>query len=74
MDRKTRNHCPRSKQHLWELLQNSWENIPIEKLQQLVSRMPKLSSYFSFLSRLPEKGEKVEKERQSWKRRQKIEK
>ncbi|CAK9810863.1 Transposable element Tcb1 transposase [Anthophora quadrimaculata] len=42
LDREIRNHCPRSKQHLWELLQNNWKNIPIEILQQLVSRMPKL--------------------------------
>lgn len=42
LDRRVREHCARSQQQLWEHLQEAWNAIPVETLQRLVLRMPKI--------------------------------
>ena len=34
--------CPKSKKHLWELLQKSWTTIKSEKLKKLLDKTPRL--------------------------------
>ena len=42
IDRNVRKMCPKSKKHLWELLQKSWTTIKSEKLKKLLDRVPRL--------------------------------
>ena len=42
IDRNVRKVCPKSKTHLWEMLQKSWTTIQSEKLKKLLDRMPRL--------------------------------
>lgn len=42
LDRKVREKCPTSQAHMWQVIQDSWANIPNETLTKLVSRLPRL--------------------------------
>lgn len=42
LDRRVRNKCPTSKETLWTLLQNTWNELDKTTLQKLVNRMPRL--------------------------------
>lgn len=42
IDRRIRNHCPTSKDHLWRLLQSEWHAISIDTLRKLTDRMPRV--------------------------------
>lgn len=42
LDRKVRESCPKSKPHLWTLLQTTWESLPCETLNKLIERMPRI--------------------------------
>jgi len=42
LDRRVRKVCPTSQEHLWEILQKAWTEIPNSVLEKLVERMPRL--------------------------------
>lgn len=42
LDREVRKQCPTSTTHLWEILQNEWNQIDDDYLSKLLQRMPKL--------------------------------
>jgi len=42
LDRRVRRVCLTSQEHLWEILQKAWSEIPNSVLEKLVERMPRL--------------------------------
>ena len=41
LDRRVRKVCPTSTQHLWNILQQEWNNILTTALEKLIKRMPR---------------------------------
>ena len=41
LDQQTRERRPQSDEQLFEILENGWKNIPIDKLNSLVDSMPR---------------------------------
>lgn len=42
LDRRVRKVCPTSKEHLWNILEREWTNIPHTVLSKLIERMPRV--------------------------------
>lgn len=42
LDRRIRKVCPTSQEHLWNILQHEWNNIPQSVLTKLIARMPRV--------------------------------
>ena len=43
LDRKVRQKCPTSKEHLWQILEESWLSITPEIINKLINRMPRIA-------------------------------
>ena len=46
LDRRVRKVCPTSTQHLWNILQQEWNNILTTALEKLIKRMPRFFGLF----------------------------
>ena len=42
LDRKIRTVCPTSKSHLWNIIEQEWNNIQKETIRKLIKRMPRI--------------------------------
>ena len=43
LDRKVRQKCPSSKEHLWQILEESWLSTTPEIINKLINRMPRIA-------------------------------
>jgi len=43
LDRRVRNECPTSKNHLWSILQEAWNNLSQVTIENLIERMPRVT-------------------------------